>query len=194
MAKSAKSAKGARKGARRAGSAAAREREAETRQFPSTSPENRDRQREEGVAQAQSEKYPGSPEQQKARAKEAEAKAPRKAGAGSRAVQQEDVSPRTELSGVVASGIDHAAFNHPRSEHEHRPGEARGSVEGPAPMRLSEAADDNTILETIRKENKADALYFMRRQERESENPREWVIDSLNARLVEVQGAPILPE
>lgn len=90
--------------------------------------------------------------------------------------------------------IDHAIVNHMRGEHEHGIGSPTARIEGPAPIRLANVKSDEQILEILRHEVKADNLYFMRREERESDEPRQHIIDAINARLREVQGDPILPE
>jgi len=92
------------------------------------------------------------------------------------------------------SVIDHGIKNHGREEHNHVPAGANSHVEGPAPRRISKIQDDDLILETLRLETKADNLYLMRREEREADKPRDYVIDAINQRLKEVQGEPILDE
>lgn len=170
----------------------------------STLPSNPDRQRELQREQNSFQKFP-SPELQKAdeKRREAEAKEASKSegreSSKGRTKSLDEVQAENEKATVKsaqATGqIDHAILNHPRSEHEHRVGAAAAHVEGPAPRRVDQIDDEAVILEQLRLEVHADNLYLMRRQEREREDgARQHVIDAINARLVEVQGAPILPE
>lgn len=105
----------------------------------------------------------------------------------------QDAVPQVGPANVTAV-MDHGALLHPREEHLHRPGEAETRTEGPTPRDPRLVEDENALLEQIRAETKADNLYFMRRRERASAEPRESVIDSINQRLREVQGEPILDE
>lgn len=169
----------------------------------SVSENNPDRQRELQREQNSFSKFP-SPELQKAdearREKAAKAsKSDEHASSKHRTKSLDEVQAENEKATVKSASavgqIDHAALNHPRSEHEHRVGAAAAHVEGPAPRRVDKIEDESVILEQLRLESHADNLYLMRRQEREREDgAREHVIDAINARLVEVQGAPILPE
>lgn len=108
--------------------------------------------------------------------------------------QREDGDALTRDQLGVTGQVDHAILNHRRAEHAHNGGGPKARIEGPAPVRLKALQSDEQVLETLRLETKADNLYFMRREERESDEPRPWVIDAINARLREVQGDPILPE
>jgi len=110
-----------------------------------------------------------------------------------RALNLDETQSEAATPGVFGQ-VDHAQVNHTRAEHPHTVGGPSAHIEGPSPRRISDVDDEADVMEQIRLENKADNLYLMRRQERASEKPREYVIQSINARLVEVQGAPILPE
>lgn len=162
----------------------------------SQSSNSADKRSDEARLARSAQRFPGDPKD-KAAAKrtastsgEAESKGKKEPA---RAKSLDDVQGEQPKAAVFGQ-VDHAQANHTRAEHEHTVADNATRVEGPAPRRLSDAASEADVLEQIRLETKADNLYFLRRQERGSDAPREHVIASINARLLEVQGAPILPE
>jgi hypothetical protein len=172
---------------------------------PSVAEGNPDRQRELSREQTSLNKFrtPTTDKEAEARAEKssrAQQSSAKTKGKGKAAAEQGRTKSLDELQGPIpkasfTSQIDHALVNHPRSEHDHRPGAAAATVEGPAPKRIADETDDKLILEQLRLETKADNLYWLRRQERERDDgARQHVIDAINLRLREVQGDPILPE
>lgn len=136
-------------------------------------------------------KYPLQQELEENSASKLKAKdSSRKSEPKGKSLTVDDVAENVAPNQTVQT-IEHGATAHPRSEHEHRPGGTRATVEGPAPRHPRLAVDDNALLEQIRLENKADSLYYIRQKEREAPEPRDSVIDAINARLREVQGEPI---
>lgn len=159
-------------------------------------PTDRDARREATRDQNSRNKYPEGKELEARRRKVEDPQAgKRTSGArkGPDAKTVDDMVPAAQPAGVT-SVMDHAALNHPREEHLHRPNDPGASVEGPSPRDPRLVEDMSVLMEQIRTETKADNLYLMRRKERNSKEPREHLIDAINARLREVQGEPILDE
>lgn len=190
-------AKGARKGVR---ARASRDEVARRNALPaSVSEANPDRRRELTRAASSRRRFQSNlTEEQHQEAERTSSRVARQLSKGERAKSFDEVQRKPDQP-ALAGNVDHAILNHPRSEHEHRVGDAGAHIEGPAPRSLTEKVNgtqrsDESILEQLRIETKADNLYLLRRQERESENPRDYLIKAINERLREVQGDPILPE
>jgi hypothetical protein len=177
----------------RRSAAAKRERTAEANQIPARDTRSREAANEDDRVAAAHLKYPLQQETEEALAKKSSKR--RSSAPKGKAINQEDIAvgpfqgPTDKIG--VTSNIDHGALNHPRSESPHVVGEGRAAVEGPVPMHPRLIDDPAVLLEQLRLETKADNLYLQRQRERDSDEPRQHVIEAINQRLREVQGEPL---
>lgn len=70
----------------------------------------------------------------------------------------------------------------------------RSAFGGFPPTPITAVEDEDEIFERIRTAEKADVLYAWKADEKASKQPRQNVIDAINARLMHVQGPPLPPD